>query len=204
MYDPIAQSDTAESLISDSENETFTTSRARRSNFASYLKRSIITVAVLAFYTIAVVRLTLKGAREHRRVGRRFLDTPVDNDYIVYDAKVMGQWEDEGQQHYVEYFGEPSEEIDRNWHNIVAHSNLGIKEEEMRALGRENEGIKLPDGTYFGSIMVFHHLHCLVEKNLYHALHPEYYGLANLTGVAKAELAEHTTFEPERDFEITL
>jgi hypothetical protein len=33
----------------------------------------------------------------------------------------------------------------------------------MKAMGREREGIKLPDGTYFGSIMVFHHLHCLVR-----------------------------------------
>jgi hypothetical protein len=33
----------------------------------------------------------------------------------------------------------------------------------MKAMGREAEGIKLPDGTYYGSIMVFHHLHCLVR-----------------------------------------
>jgi hypothetical protein len=33
----------------------------------------------------------------------------------------------------------------------------------MKEMGREREGIKLPDGTYYGSIMVFHHLHCLVR-----------------------------------------
>ncbi|KAI4962232.1 hypothetical protein J4E86_001264 [Alternaria arbusti] len=75
----------------------------------------------------------------------------------------MEQWEDEGRSLPVEYFAEPSEEIDRNWHEIVEHQNIGIQEEVMKAMGREREGIKLPDGTYYGSIMVFHHLHCLVR-----------------------------------------
>jgi hypothetical protein len=32
----------------------------------------------------------------------------------------------------------------------------------MKDLGRLEEGIELPNGQYFGSLMVFHHLHCLV------------------------------------------
>jgi hypothetical protein len=32
----------------------------------------------------------------------------------------------------------------------------------MKDLGREEQGIRLPDGNYFGALMVFHHLHCLV------------------------------------------
>ncbi|KAJ4343605.1 hypothetical protein N0V87_000372 [Didymella glomerata] len=75
----------------------------------------------------------------------------------------MEQWEDLGKGPRIEYFTEPSEEIDRNWHDIVEHQNIGIRRDAMKAMGREAEGIKLPDGTYYGSIMVFHHLHCLVR-----------------------------------------
>lgn len=32
----------------------------------------------------------------------------------------------------------------------------------MRELGREYQGVQFPDGRYFGSLMVYHHLHCLV------------------------------------------
>lgn len=38
----------------------------------------------------------------------------------------------------------------------------------MHSLGREEEGIRLPDGTFFGSLMVFHHLHCLVSEGFDH------------------------------------
>lgn len=60
----------------------------------------------------------------------------------------------------------------------------------MRELGRLDEGIKLPSSEYFGSIMVFHHLHCLT--NLYHALHPEYYHMDKMTSFERAMWAEHT------------
>lgn len=79
----------------------------------------------------------------------------------------------------------------------------------MKAMGREKEGIKLPDGTFYGSLMVFHHLHCLVsylnvprwgpinpdnvKKNIYHALYPEYYGLNNMTAKAQKHWLDHTS-----------
>lgn len=32
----------------------------------------------------------------------------------------------------------------------------------MKKLDRTDQGVRLPDGRYFGSMMVYHHLHCLV------------------------------------------
>ncbi|KAI0415072.1 hypothetical protein F5X98DRAFT_347782 [Xylaria grammica] len=83
----------------------------------------------------------------------------------------------------------------------LSDMNTGIPASLMEGLGRVEEGIRFPDGTYFASLMVFHHLHCLVrmiysfrilryrltgagnakQKNIYHALHPEYYGLDRMT-----------------------
>lgn len=119
VYNPVAQNDGAELSCGDSENESLVNENTRRGLLASHAKRSVVIAALLFLYTIFVVSLTLRVAHGNRRVGRRFLDTPVDNKYIVYDARVMEQWEDEGRSLPVEYFAEPSEEIDRNWHEIV-------------------------------------------------------------------------------------
>ncbi|KAL3964635.1 hypothetical protein ACCO45_001639 [Purpureocillium lilacinum] len=130
-------------------------------------------------------------AKEERRHGTRFLGSPA-NDFITYEPYVMEQWELRGG---VRYFGEPSKEVDQNWHNIFEHQNIGFSENLMHSLGREEEGIRLPDGTFFGSLMVFHHLHCLAlsyQKNIYHALHPAYYQLDRLKGHEKAMHDEHT------------
>lgn len=123
VYDPISQNDAAQSSCSDLESEPLADQYKGRQPLVSYTKRSAVIVAFLLLYTVFVVSLTLRVTHENRRVGRRFLDTPVDNNYIVYDARVMDQWEDQGDEgkksQYVEYFAEPSEEIDRNWHDIV-------------------------------------------------------------------------------------
>jgi hypothetical protein len=119
VYDPVAQDDASESPCGDSENEPLVKQYTRRVLLVSYTKRCVVIAAFLFFYTILVVSLTLRVAHGNRRVGRRFLNTPVDNNYIVYDARVMGQWEDEGKSRSIEYFAEPSAEIDRNWHEIV-------------------------------------------------------------------------------------
>jgi hypothetical protein len=37
----------------------------------------------------------------------------------------------------------------------TADQNLALSPQTMRELGREEEGIKLPNGNYFGSIMVW-------------------------------------------------
>lgn len=39
----------------------------------------------------------------------------------------------------------------------------GSNPDIMRFLGREAEGVQLPDGNYFGTFTVFHHLLCLVN-----------------------------------------
>jgi hypothetical protein len=119
VYDPVAQNDADESSCGDPENEPLVSQDTRRGTLPTYAKRSAIIAVLLVLYTIVVVSLTLRVAHGNRRVGRRFLNTPVDNNYIVYDAKVMGQWEDEVKSRPYEYFAEPSEEIDRNWHEIV-------------------------------------------------------------------------------------
>ncbi|KAI1110828.1 hypothetical protein F5Y14DRAFT_465197 [Nemania sp. NC0429] len=131
----------------------------------------------LILYSSLLIAVVLKVSSDSRRHGTRFLKSPVD-DYISYEPRVMEQWEDLDPDAPIFFTGKPSEEIDRNWHELLRYMNSGIPVKLMEELGRVDEGIKLPDGTYFASLMVFHHLHCL--KSLYHALHPEYYGIDDL------------------------
>lgn len=42
--------------------------------------------------------------------------------------------------------------------------NLAVSPDVMRLLGREDQGVRLPDGNYFATFTAFHHLHCLVSR----------------------------------------
>ncbi|KNG89428.1 hypothetical protein ANOM_003131 [Aspergillus nomiae NRRL 13137] len=190
-YDALSQHDSTESIGSDHDENLPSHQKARRSHrWKSYLKLALISGVFLAAYSLLIVSLTYNAAKSHRKIGQRFLKTPVDPEYIVYEPRVMEQWEDRHGEP-VTYFGEPSEKIDKGWHDLFKYQNIGVDPKLMKEMDRDWEGIQLPDGTYYGSIMVFHHLHCL--KNLYHALNPEYYGLANLTGEEQASWRDHTT-----------
>jgi hypothetical protein len=54
--------------------------------------------------------------------------------------------------------------------------NVRISKEEMKSLGREQEGIELPGGGYFASLMVYHQLHCIVRLHL----NPQFWMLIDL------------------------
>ena len=41
--------------------------------------------------------------------------------------------------------------------------NIRISEDEMKRLGKLENAIALPDGGYFGSLTVYHQLHCVVS-----------------------------------------
>lgn len=102
------------------------------------------------------------------------------NDYITYEPRIFQQWEDKN----VTYFTMPSPVVDHNWHELfkckqnthcsyirsvcvdlqrLLVQNIAIPSKLMDKMGRLEDGIKLPDGNYYGSLMVFHNLHCLVR-----------------------------------------
>lgn len=58
--------------------------------------------------------------------------------------------------------GQPSEELDKNWSNIMQYFYAEIPKEYMQKLGREKEGIRLPNGNYLANYAFIHQLHCLV------------------------------------------
>ena len=71
------------------------------------------------------------------------------------------------------YSGVPSPEKEAAWDELLRNFNIRVSEDEMRHLGKLEHGLPLPDGGYFGSLTVFHQLHCIwrLQKSLY----PKYY-----------------------------
>ncbi|KAI0442227.1 hypothetical protein F4803DRAFT_520353 [Xylaria telfairii] len=142
----------------------------------------------LVLYSSLVVAVVLTVSINNRRHGARFLASPV-NDYISYEPRVVEERENLDPDAPIFFTGKPSEEIDRNWHKLLEYMNVGIPASLMEELGRVEEGIRFTDGTYFATLMVFHQLHCL--KNIYHALHPEYYGINRMTEDESVQWQSH-------------
>jgi Mycotoxin biosynthesis protein UstYa len=66
------------------------------------------------------------------------------------------------------YFGNPSEEIDAAWKNLLKGKFPGVSDEEARGLGFQESDRNPATGNFHIAIDVFHSLHCLnaVRKEL--------------------------------------
>ncbi|KAK1965447.1 hypothetical protein LY78DRAFT_703636 [Colletotrichum sublineola] len=158
----------------------------RKSRAFSTFFKGFCALAVAVLYSMALVQITLHTAKAGRMQGTRFMKS-LANDFITYESRVFHQFERPYQN--LTYFTKPGAEVDRNWHNLIEPQNIRLSKNVMEQLGRVDEGIELPGGGFFGSIMVFHHLHCI--KNLYHTLHADYYNLTKLTKHEKYMMDEH-------------
>ncbi|GKZ56178.1 hypothetical protein AnigIFM49718_001402 [Aspergillus niger] len=75
------------------------------------------------------------------------------------------------------YIGEPRPELEAAWHELTKNNNLRFTKSELQKLNKS--ALELADGSgYFGQVMVYHHLHCLLrfdKKFLREALYPDAY-----------------------------
>ncbi|KAI0123323.1 hypothetical protein BJ170DRAFT_687338 [Xylariales sp. AK1849] len=159
---------------------------ARRSSWPRRLWQLLGLIVITLLYTAFVVMITERVVGKGRPRDGRIVRSPAE-DYVKYEVREIDylDWKESS-----DFFGEPSPEIDSNWHELVRYHNIGLPASFMEKLGRDYQGVKFPDGRYLGSMMAFHHLHCL--KHIYHTLHPEYYSIANKTGEEAAAWHKHT------------
>ncbi|PSR90741.1 hypothetical protein BD289DRAFT_208564 [Coniella lustricola] len=75
----------------------------------------------------------------------------------------------------VQFFGQPSPEVDQNWKKYIDKRYFSISEEEAtRAWGdKRHEYVDERRGGYTAGLDVFHTLHCVNALRM--ALHPDYY-----------------------------
>ncbi|KAK1993307.1 hypothetical protein LX36DRAFT_586633 [Colletotrichum falcatum] len=134
----------------------------RKSRACSILLKALCASAVVVLYSISLVQITWHTAKAGRMHGTRFMKS-LANEFITHNSRVFNKFE--APYKNLTYFTQPDAEVERNWHNLVNYQNIRFSKSLMEELGRVDEGIELQDGGFFGSIMVFHHLHCLVRSN---------------------------------------
>ncbi|KAI0602334.1 hypothetical protein F4775DRAFT_588567 [Biscogniauxia sp. FL1348] len=196
-YQPIEQLDDSKSS-SEIENSSLLTGDAVTCKQRRF-KPLVMLGGFLALtvYTLIIITMTFRVAQKNRLYGSRMQNTLLDN-YIKYENHVMEQWEDVDPEKPL-YFADPSPEIDRNWHELLQYLNLAIPRKVMEDLGRVEEGIEFPrrhllrvDNGLPPPALPSAPRTDLTQKNLYHLVHPEYYGMAKMTDKEKADMREHT------------
>jgi hypothetical protein len=59
------------------------------------------------------------------------------------------------------FAGNPSQEVDEAWHNLMLNMSIRVSKEELEAHGQTS--VELPGGGYLAWLGVFHELHCVVS-----------------------------------------
>lgn len=77
---------------------------------------------------------------------------------MIYESQILPYKES---QEAPTYFGLPGLDHDRAWDELVEGSIFSLDASTMASLGRADEGVRFPDGTYYATLSVFHNLHCL-------------------------------------------
>ncbi|KAF4631605.1 hypothetical protein G7Y89_g6523 [Cudoniella acicularis] len=75
--------------------------------------------------------------------------------YIVYEPRVFNEYPRDEEVRYFDTV--PSDKVNRNWHEL-------FEQELISEVGRQDQGVRLPDGSYMASPMVFQSAlsqHCL-------------------------------------------
>ncbi|AEO59550.1 hypothetical protein MYCTH_2307937 [Thermothelomyces thermophilus ATCC 42464] len=85
--------------------------------------------------------------------------------------------------------GQPSDELDRRWSNLMQYFYAQVPASYMKKLGREKTGIRLKNGNYLANYAWVHQLHCI--KRLHQAHFPERY-FPNMTDYEKELQTEHS------------
>ncbi|KAK2800715.1 hypothetical protein FQN50_008025 [Emmonsiellopsis sp. PD_5] len=83
------------------------------------------------------------------------------------------EWEhDDGAQG--DYVGEPRPVLEKTWKDIFNIMNVRISEDDLKAVDRLENAVRLPDEpSYVGTLNVFHELHCIWW--LYKYVHMDHY-----------------------------
>jgi hypothetical protein len=81
-------------------------------------------------------------------------------EYINYEPKIFEMTETSKDYPLV---GQPSDELDARWSNLMQYFYAQVPASYMNKLGREKEGIRLENGNYLANFAWVHQLHCIVR-----------------------------------------
>ncbi|OAQ99563.1 hypothetical protein LLEC1_01330 [Akanthomyces lecanii] len=147
----------------------------------------LISLFGITVYTLAVMGITVSTLRkvDYECRGGPHLYPNILEDAIEYRLETFA--DNHKPDH--PFFGEPSKELDHNWHELTKWSDVRIPESEVERLGREYQGVHFTDGGYYGMLTVHHNLHCL--KRLYQHMNVDHY-FPNMTDEERQMESQHT------------
>ncbi|KAK0121763.1 hypothetical protein ONS95_010049 [Cadophora gregata] len=137
--------------------------------FRGYLQSNPVMIHVLLVLAYSVVCFLIIHLSRQSNECLPLIYTPAQ-DAIVREAKVLSV---KINQTSNMFNAEPSPEVDDAWASLFRYANIRITKDEVDRLGRPS--LRLIDGTgdYFGTLDVYHQLHCL--KYIRQYVHQDYY-----------------------------
>ncbi|KAI3331419.1 hypothetical protein HD806DRAFT_477306 [Xylariaceae sp. AK1471] len=133
----------------------------------SWIRPLLFHASIILIYTLLFLLALWRLKIDSKRRLPDVIDSSATS-AIEYGTRVFDEIDDLDL-----YFGKPSSELDAKWKELLKYQWLQIPESDMKRLGRVEEGIRLPGGGYFGTLAVFHDLHCL--RRIHHAFHRDHY-----------------------------
>ncbi|PQE17838.1 tat pathway signal sequence protein [Rutstroemia sp. NJR-2017a WRK4] len=149
---------------------------------------SLIAIYSTIFLILSVWSVSLKGQHavvysmfylEFLRLKRSFSTAPAEG-ATVREARTLSV---KINQTSNIYNGAPSPALDEAWDSLFHHANIRVSKAEIDRVGRPS--IELADGSgdFFGTLDVYHQLHCLY-------IHQDYYTMKK-TNVPNEEHVDH-------------
>ncbi|KAK1834734.1 hypothetical protein QBC39DRAFT_342707 [Podospora conica] len=129
-------------------------------------------ITLVACYTAAFLGVTCLSLW-HKSDPPGLINTPA-RPAIRLTSQVFDVNPDITESSAWKYTGPATHKLDQAWSELLNHSMIRLTHDEMRALGREAEGVRLTDGSGFlGQLTVYHNLHCV--QRLHRFIHLDYY-----------------------------
>ncbi|KAM7192105.1 hypothetical protein V8F33_008530 [Rhypophila sp. PSN 637] len=142
-------------------------------------------LTVLVIYSLALISATSAWWKREMKHGANVIDSPI-REYIHYEPKIFKMTETSKDYQLV---GQPSDELDKRWSNLMQYFYAQVPAEYMKKLGREKTGIRLENGNYLANYAWVHQLHCI--KRLHQAHFPERY-YPHMTDFERELQTEHS------------
>ncbi|KAI9640574.1 hypothetical protein NHQ30_010872 [Ciborinia camelliae] len=75
--------------------------------------------------------------------------------------------------------GEPRQELEDAWYNILKYQNIRVTKEELDLINRTSVPLNDAQGGYLANLDVFHELHCLniIREHVYREFYPDQHSL---------------------------
>ncbi|XMA20260.1 hypothetical protein WAI453_013051 [Rhynchosporium graminicola] len=125
----------------------------------------VIHLALIFFYTAVSLLVIYRRGEGYSPVIYTPAQEAIQREAQVLSVKIN--------QTSSKFNADPSTEVDDAWASLFRYANIRITKEEVEKLGRPSIQLSDGSGDYFGTLDVYHQLHCL--KYIRQYVHQDYY-----------------------------